>query len=129
MSDLHDADIVSWSEQQAALLRQRAGNELDWDALAIEIEEVGMGALQQVEGLLYQAIAHWLKAYCWPEARDVERWRHDYLNFLGQAETHCKAAWRVRIDLARIYETALRPLPPKMYGGPPAPPGHARSAW
>ena len=28
MSDLYDTDIVTWSEQQAALLRRRAAREL-----------------------------------------------------------------------------------------------------
>jgi hypothetical protein len=49
MSDLYNRDIVTWSEQQAALLRRRAVGELvneaelDWDNIAEEIESVGRG--------------------------------------------------------------------------------------
>jgi len=44
MTDLYDADILAWSEHQAALLRRRAAGELvneadlDWPNLADEIE-------------------------------------------------------------------------------------------
>ena len=41
MNDLYDEDIVTWSEQQAELLRRRSANALDWDHLAEEIEDVG----------------------------------------------------------------------------------------
>ncbi len=43
MSDLYDADIVTWSERQADLLRRRAAGELvndaemDWSNIAEEI--------------------------------------------------------------------------------------------
>jgi hypothetical protein len=122
MSDiatLHDSDIVTWSERQADALRRRAGNEIDWDNVANEIEEVGMGALERVEGLLYQALAHRLKILCWPQARDVQKWQHDYLNFLGQARLHHRVAWDRRIDVDGIYQTARRHLPTTMYGATP----------
>jgi hypothetical protein len=38
--DLYDTDIVLWSEQQAAALRRRAANEIDWENVAEEIEAV-----------------------------------------------------------------------------------------
>jgi hypothetical protein len=120
-TDLHDVDLVSWSERQADALRRRAGNEIDWDNLANEIEDVGMGALERVEGLLYQALAHRLKMLCWPAARDVQKWQHDYLSFLGQARLQHRAAWDRRIDVNRIYQTALHHQPATMYGAAPVP--------
>jgi Domain of unknown function DUF29 len=50
MSD-YDADILLWSEHQAALLRRRAAGELvneaemDWPNIAEEIEDVGSNRL------------------------------------------------------------------------------------
>lgn len=121
MTDIYDSDILLWSERQAELLRRRAANELDWDNLATEVEDIGMGALQAVEGLLYQALIHRLKIMCWPDARDAQRWQHDYLNFLGQARMHYRPAWQNRIDLPRIYDAARRHLPETMYGAAPNP--------
>ena len=75
MSDLYDADILLWSEQQAELLRSRAVNALDWDNLAEEIVDVGRSELRAVASHLVQALLHDLKAEAWPLARDVPHWR------------------------------------------------------
>jgi hypothetical protein len=72
MSDLYNRDIVTWSEQQAALLRRRAVGELvneaklDWENVAEEIESVGRGDLHAVTTWLTQAPRHDLKAEAWP---------------------------------------------------------------
>ena len=46
MSDLYEADILAWSENQAALLRrlatgERVNNQIDWANVVEEIESVG----------------------------------------------------------------------------------------
>jgi hypothetical protein len=51
MSDLYDDDILLWSERQAALLRRRAANELDWENIAEEIEDVGCSELRSCRSL------------------------------------------------------------------------------
>jgi hypothetical protein len=40
MSDLYEADIAAWAEQQANALRRRAANEIDWENVAEEIESL-----------------------------------------------------------------------------------------
>jgi hypothetical protein len=49
MSDLYDTDILLWSEQQAAAIRRRAANEIDWENVAEEIESVGNEQLHAVD--------------------------------------------------------------------------------
>jgi len=44
MIDLYDEDILTWSEQQAELLRRRSANALDWDNLA---EEIGRASCRE----------------------------------------------------------------------------------
>ena len=72
MSDPYNRDIVTWSEQRAALLRRRAVGELineaklDWENVAEEIESVGRGDLNAVMTWLTQAPRHDLKAEAWP---------------------------------------------------------------
>ena len=75
MNDLYDDDILTWSEQQAELLRRRSVNALDWDNLAEEIEDVGRSQLRAVESHLVQALLHDLKVAAWPLSRDVPHWR------------------------------------------------------
>jgi hypothetical protein len=77
----YEEDILTWSEQQGALLRRIAAGELvnsaelDWPNIAEEIESVGSEQLHAVESRLLQALLHMLKAEAWPLSRDVQHWR------------------------------------------------------
>ena len=71
MSDLYDADILSWSEHQAALLRRVAGGHIpneapDWTNIIEEVESVGREQLHAVRSLIVMALLHDLKAAAWP---------------------------------------------------------------
>ncbi len=91
MSDLYEADILIWSQQQAALLRRLARGErvndadLDWSNIAEEVESVGRSELAAVRALLRQSLAHLLKAEAWPEFVYAVRWRLDAEQFRIQA--------------------------------------------
>jgi len=37
---LYDTDVAAWAGRQAGALRRRAANEVDWDNVAKEIEDV-----------------------------------------------------------------------------------------
>ena len=41
MGNLHETDTVLWAERQADALRRHAYNEIDWENVAEEIEDVG----------------------------------------------------------------------------------------
>jgi hypothetical protein len=126
MSD-YDADILAWSERQAALLNRRAARELvndkdlDWSNIAEEIESVGRSELHAVETLLGQALRHMLKAAAWPLARDVPDWVADTIDFRQQAQRRFTPSMRQRLNLARLYTQALRALPETTDDQPPLP--------
>jgi hypothetical protein len=112
----YDSDILSWSEQQGALLRRLARGEqvnaqIDWENVVEEVESVGREQLHAVESLLLQALVHLLKAQAWPEARDAPTWLADSLNFRAQATNRFVASMRQRIDLERLYRQARRAMP------------------
>ena len=72
----YEADVLLWSEHQAALLRRLARGEAvnerpDWDNIIDEVESVGSEQLHAVQSLLLQALVHMLKAEAWPLSRDV----------------------------------------------------------
>jgi Domain of unknown function DUF29 len=76
----YEADVLLWSEHQAALLRRLARGEAvnerpDWDNIIDEVESVGRSELAAVKSLLVQALLHMLKAKAWPEHRDVSHWQ------------------------------------------------------
>ena len=126
MSDLYDTDIVEWSERQSALLRrlaagERINDQIDWENVVEEVESVGREQLHAVESLLFQTFLHLLKAQAWPLSRDVENWRADARGFLAQASNRYVPSMAQRLNLARIYQQAIRALPEKLDGQAPLP--------
>jgi hypothetical protein len=127
MDTLYDADILKWSEEQAALLRRHAEGErakdeaLDWPNIVEEIESVGREQLYAVESLLLQAMLHALKAQAWPEASEVAHWQAEARLFCAQASNRFVPCMRPRIDTARLYRQALRALPDTIDGQGPLP--------
>jgi hypothetical protein len=124
MNDLHETDILEWSEHQAELLRrlaagERVNGQVDWENVVEEIESVGNEQVRAVSSLLMQAIAHRLKAIGWPDARDVANWQADARRFAIDAADRFTPSMQQRVDLDRIYRRALRTLPDQMDGKPP----------
>lgn len=61
MSDLDDPDVALWAQQQADALRRHASNELDWENVAEEIQDVANPARHQIESRLAVLCQHLLK--------------------------------------------------------------------
>jgi hypothetical protein len=119
MNDLYDEDILTWSEQQAELLRRRSANALDWDNLAEEIEDVGRSQLRAVESHLVQALLHDLKAAAWPLSRDVPHWRAEARGRRDDARSAFTPSMAQRIDVSALYRRALRRMPETIDGQGP----------
>jgi hypothetical protein len=73
MSDLYDTDTTQWAEQQAALLRrmaagERVNDQVDWENVIEEIEDVGGRDRDRVTGALIQAMRHKLCLLGWPHS-------------------------------------------------------------
>jgi hypothetical protein len=108
---LYEVDIVLWAKQQVDALRRRAANEIDWDNVAEEIEDVGRRTEDRIEGALITAIVHLLKWRYQPRARSnawkgvivAERDRIDRLVHRNPS----LAAWPAKV-LAQIYPAARR---------------------
>jgi Domain of unknown function DUF29 len=125
MSD-YDADILLWSEHQAALLRRVADGEApnerpDWSNIIEEIESVGRSDLHRVESLLFQAFVHMLKAEAWPLSTAAPGWRGDARGFRAQARRAFAPSMRQRLDVPGLYADALKALPETMDGQTPLP--------
>ena len=110
--DLYDRDILAWSQHQAELLRRVARgervNDLDWEHVVEEIEDVGLSELHAVTSLLEQILVHVLKTQTWPDSELVNHWRAENVSFQGNAEQRFAPSMRQRIDLAPLYRRAMR---------------------
>lgn len=110
MTTLYDADILLWSERQAALLRRVAAgerpNDLDWENVIEEVESVGRSEFQSVESLLEIALRHLLLAF---GAARPEPVRHGLVEAdaaLRRARKRASPSMRSRIDLDDIWADA-----------------------
>jgi hypothetical protein len=108
--DLYNSDVLSWSEQQAALLRrlacgEKVNTEIDWPNVIEEVQDVGQSELRAVRSLLARAVEHLLKIHGWPTG-PVEHWRREVLAFLLDARRSWAPSMQGRIDLLELYEDA-----------------------
>lgn len=110
--DLYNRDALAWSEQQADLLRRLARgervNDVDWDHVVEEIEDVGLSELNAVRSYLLQILVHLLKLHGWPDLHACHHWRSEIVVFQTHAEERFAPSMRRRIDIQTIYERALR---------------------
>jgi len=117
--DLYDRDVLAWSEHQAGLLRRLARgervNEVDWEHVVEEIEDVGRSELNAVRSYLRQMLVHLLKLSGWPDSPSANHWRGELVGFQKDALQRFGPSMRQRIDLARLYADALEQLDPIQY--------------
>jgi Domain of unknown function DUF29 len=123
-NDLYDRDVLAWSEHQAELLRRVARgervNDIDWDHVVEEIEDVGLSELHAVQSYLEQLLTHLLKLRGWPELGECNHWRSEIVIFQAGAARRFAPSMCQRIDLEGLHETALQRIEPLRYGGRPA---------
>lgn len=67
---LYDADFYQWTQQQAALLRERKWQDLDYANLAEEIESVGRSDKRELGNRLKVLVMHLLKWRYQSEGRE-----------------------------------------------------------
>jgi hypothetical protein len=70
----YESDFSAWAEEQAALLRQRNHNQLDWDNLAEEIESVSRSEKREVLSRL-KLICHHLLKWSYQPEHQSRSWR------------------------------------------------------
>jgi hypothetical protein len=121
--DLYHRDALAWSEQQAALLRRVARgervNEVDWNHVVEEIEDVGLFELNAVRSYLSLVLVHLLKLHGWPEMDAGQHWRSEIVAFQGNLADRFAPSMRQRIDLAGLYDRARRQVALISYAGKP----------
>ena len=74
MAELYEKDFYSWTQQQAALIRQGKLGELDLDNILEEIESMGRSELRQLSHRLEVLLMHLLEWQYQPDHRSSS-WR------------------------------------------------------
>ena len=70
----YEDDLFAWTQEQAALLRARAGDAIDWENLAEEIESMGRSDRRELKSRLGVILLHLLKWQGQPALRGAS-WR------------------------------------------------------
>lgn len=84
MSDLHETDVVAWSERQSALLRRVAAGEqvnehIDWANIIDEVETVGRSERAALQSHIAVVIEHLIKLQASPATEPRNGWKESVL--------------------------------------------------
>ena len=104
---LYDEDYYSWTQEQADLLRRRAANQIDWDALAEEVEDLGRSQRHALESALVLVIEHLLKLDLSPAEEPRAGWRRSVAVHRDRAKRQLRDSpgLRGQIDMADLHRT------------------------
>lgn len=101
-TSLYERDFYAWTQDQAAKLRNRAHNGIDWENAAEEIESVGRSQKKEIRSRLKVLIQHLLKWQFQPDRRS-ESW----LSTISEQRTHIDAIIEDSPSLKRFPEEAF----------------------
>ena len=107
---LYDKDFYAWTQQQAALLRRLppAGNELDLEHIAEEIEDLGRSDLRAAQSLCEHVIEHFLKLEFSGLTEPADHWCDEIVEWRLQLEKILTRSIEAKLDLPARYRAALR---------------------
>ena len=99
MAGTYHTDILTWSEQQAGLLRRVGAGEpindqVDWENVVEEIEDVGGRERDKVTEALIQAMRHKLCLLGWPHSVAVRQWEAEVRIHLATARRRYRKSMR-----------------------------------
>lgn len=103
----YDTDVVAWSERQANALRRRAANEIDWDNVAEEIQDVGRSEINATLSQIDKILRHRLYLIGWPDDLSARQWRAELPDFWRQLRRHYRESMSSRDD-APVTDATVR---------------------
>lgn len=105
----YDRDLYTWSQVQAALLRERKFDQIDLEHIAEEIEDMGKSAQRALESYLEALLMHLLKWVYQPSFRG-RSWRLTIVEQRKRLDKHLREnpGLKSRLDasIADAYDCA-----------------------
>jgi hypothetical protein len=83
ISELYDRDFNLWVEATKNAIQNRDFENMDWDNLFDEIDDMGKSEKRSLESYLERLIAHILKLQYWEaeKERNHKHWKVEIINF------------------------------------------------
>ena len=84
----YSSDYYAWTKEQVDLLRTRRFEQVDWDNLIEEIEDLGNSRENALESYLERLLDHLLKLSYWESEKEycIRGWKAEIRNFRAQIE-------------------------------------------
>src|SRR5689334_16575291 len=102
---LYDQDFYAWTQEQAALLREGAVQELDLVNLAEEIESLGISQKHALASHLKTVMMHLLKWHYRPRGRLTRHtWQSRIINARDEIATILEDLPGLQQELPRLFE-------------------------
>jgi len=107
--DIYETDFYQWTMQQAAALKERQFENLDWENLVEEIETLGRSDYNAVSSLVMRQIEHRLKIDYTPLEQYYKKWNIEIQAFKIAIKRKISPSMKPKLakDLAEIYQDAV----------------------
>jgi hypothetical protein len=105
LKTLHEEDTVAWAENQAALraaARGGSNQELDWENLAEEIEDLAKSERRSLRSHIRNIIEHLIELEYSPADRPHRKWRQSITNSRVEAEDRITESPSLKSQLQQI---------------------------
>jgi hypothetical protein len=104
-NQLYNRDFYSWVEETKQAILNRDFENMDWDNLFEEIDDMGKSEKRSLESYLERLIAHVLKLQYWEaeKERNYKHWKVEIINFRRRIKRLIKQNPSFNALLAEIY--------------------------
>jgi hypothetical protein len=92
-------------------------NEVDWEHVVEEIEDVGLSQLNTVRSYLRLMPVHLLKVQSWPDSPAADHGRGEVVSLQADAEQRSSPSIRQKIDVTALYGKALAQIGDAKFDG------------
>ena len=105
----YEQDYYQWTQVMARALRERDLENLDWENLIEEIEDMGKSQKRAIESLLMRLTEHLIKLKYWEEqkVRNSKHWRAEIVNFRVLLHKRLKDSPSLQAKLEEMYREIL----------------------
>ena len=110
LEQLYDRDFNLWVEQIANAIKDRDLNNMDWDNLIDEVEDMGKSEKRSLESYLERLIEHILKLRFWESEREqnYKHWKAEVVNFRNRIQRLLKRSPSLKKYMREIYAEVYR---------------------
>ncbi|QQZ30683.1 DUF29 domain-containing protein [Thiothrix subterranea] len=103
----YDQDLYTWSLQQAALLRERKFDQVDWEHIIEEVEDMSKSEKRALQSFLEALLMHLLKWQYQP-AYQGRSWKFTIIEQRQRIVGHLKENPGLKSKLSALIESAYR---------------------